>query len=409
MSVDNAGLAGNYTPVRVNYTNLFDLSVSGGAKAAMIPAASSGLSNVLVAAGGLITCLPQTNLVLVMPGNLTLSGGGAISVDGLGHALTNGPGAGMSLSSQGSGGGYGGAGGDSASGATGGITYGSATQPVNFGSGGGNGVATATGGSQGGGRIRLSIGGAMTVDGTLSANGYDGAQEDSGGGAGGSIWIAARSVSGTGLISASGGDGDFSGGGGGGGGRIALYSPANSFTGQFSVAGGSGANPGEAGTLYFENHFGTTLSGTITGTNGLPVAGVSVLLTGGYPPPVTDAAGHYSVGVAPVWTGSLTPSLAGKMFAPGLRSLNNVIDSITNLNFLMVDTIVPTLSSALAGTNFGLNWQGLLGVNYQPWWSSNLVSWLPYGGLLTGTNGSMSLLIPLDAAPRKFFRIEAEN
>jgi hypothetical protein len=103
----------------------------------------------------------------------------------------------------------------------------------------------------------------LQVDGGLIANGSDGLStaltRQSGGGSGGSIWIMARRMSGSGSISAIGGNGLSSTyvGGGGGGGRIAVYlidAPfytSGCFTGSYSVAGGSGYGAGGTnGTIY---------------------------------------------------------------------------------------------------------------------------------------------------------------
>ena len=73
-----------------------------------------------------------------------------------------------------------------------------------------------------------------------------------GGGAGGSIWVTAGSISGSGVISADGRDGSDEDSGGGGGGRIALYYESSSFSGPVSVAGGSGWENGEVGMVWAE-------------------------------------------------------------------------------------------------------------------------------------------------------------
>src|SRR5439155_3946470 len=70
------------------------------------------------------------------------------------------------------------------------------------------------------------------------------------GGSGGSLWLTAGTLSGSGVISANGGSGDYPQGGGGGGGRIAVYHGANYFSGSISVYGGPGAIYGGAGTIY---------------------------------------------------------------------------------------------------------------------------------------------------------------
>lgn len=246
--MDNQGIAGSSTPLNPTTGMQVDLFVSNGAM--MIPGNSlSNIVNLAILPGGLISTDPtKMNLTLATLGNLTVSAGAAISMDGRGFPIMTGPGNGGTLGDKGSGGGHGGSGGASASGATGGEINDSALFPQNPGSGGGAGLASISGGSEGGGAIRLSVGGTLMVDGSLSANGNAGLQDDSGGGAGGSIWVTAREVAGSGVISASGGDGDLYGGGGGGGGRIAIYSPSNRFNGLTGVSGGAGATPGEPGT-----------------------------------------------------------------------------------------------------------------------------------------------------------------
>lgn len=86
------------------------------------------------------------------------------------------------------------------------LTYGSASAPETHGSGG---YSTAGTGGAGGGVVRIVAAGAVTVCGSILANGKnsgDGAQYDSGG-AGGSIFISCRTFLGTnGLVRARGGD-----------------------------------------------------------------------------------------------------------------------------------------------------------------------------------------------------------
>ena len=168
-------------------------------------------------------------------------------VDGEGFAQGQGAGLGVSISSIGSGGGYGGMGGASSTGA-GGATYGSATQPSALGSGGGYGSGNLTGGSSGGGQLRLNVGGALTINGAVTAEGGAGLQPSSGGGSGGSVWIDAGALLGGGRVAADGGAASGNGGGGGGG-RIALFANYNDFYGTTSVAGGAGYATGGSGTV----------------------------------------------------------------------------------------------------------------------------------------------------------------
>ncbi len=201
-------------------------------------------ASILVRNVGMITHPAQgTNgLWINVAGDVEITQGSSISANARGYPAQTGPGAGYS----GRGGSHGGVGGYA-----GAPVHDSLTDPYDFGSGGGN---TGSTGGTGGGRIRLSIGGTLTVNGGLTA---DGAVTCSGGGAGGSIRVDAGAIAGGGRVSAVGSSCTSAIGthGGGGGGRIALYYDTWSFTGAVSAAGGPGTwslNPynGGAGTVY---------------------------------------------------------------------------------------------------------------------------------------------------------------
>ncbi len=247
MVVDNGGRNGTNTPIA--FLAPFDLTIKGGAVA--YPSGSSLLlSNLWISSSGTFTCLStQTNLDLSVLRNATIDAGGVMAVDGKGYPIASGLGAGLSSNSIGSGAGYGGDGGASSL-SLGGVTYGSAQQPVDRGSGGGRGWQATTGGAEGGGAIRVTVGGVLTVNGRLSAGGNAALQDDGGGGSGGSILLAAGALAGNGAIAADGGAGELYDGGGGGGGRIAIYTPVNVFAGLVSAAGGSGLSPGQNGSIY---------------------------------------------------------------------------------------------------------------------------------------------------------------
>ena len=111
----------------------------------------------------------------------------------------------------------------------------------------------------GGGRINITTSGALILNGDLSANGNN--AKARGGGSGGGIVCWASSIYGDGTISANGGDGAFSprGTGGGGGGRVSLwylsYDPQDPSLseGSVNVKGGDGVracNRGGSGTFY---------------------------------------------------------------------------------------------------------------------------------------------------------------
>jgi hypothetical protein len=109
------------------------------------------------------------------------------------------------------------------------------------------------------------------------------------------------------------------------------------------------------------------------------------------------------------WNGTVRPALGAFMFIPGSLSYTNISASVTNQNYLMVQTIAPRLGGGLSGTNFALTWLGMAGVSYQTAWSTNLINWQPIGPLLPGTNGPMQSLLPLNGLPTQFFRVQATD
>ena len=251
--IDNASLPGTNTPLSSSFslpTSPFNLTIGGGASVFALTQLPQ-LSNLVINASSVLTMSSSTtNVFLDVLRNATIAAGGAINVNGkgFGRGLGNSPGA--SVTVKGAGGGHGGAGGNSQSGGLGGTNYDSITQPVLRGSGGGAGANAYISGCEGGGAIRMTVGGTLLLSGDLSASGAPGIQDDSGGGAGGSVWISAGVLTGGGNILAKGGDGDLFGGGGGGGGRIAIYSPSNTFSGLMSVVGGIGYQNGQEGSVF---------------------------------------------------------------------------------------------------------------------------------------------------------------
>jgi hypothetical protein len=256
MLVDNGGLPGANTPLSA--PEAFNLSILG--HSLVNPTTPNLLlSGLLIDSGANLTHLPsQSNLDLIIFGSAVIGTNGSISVNGEGfNGANGGPGAGLMLggtSDSGSGAGYGGAGGASTSGALGGTTYGSATQPLDRGSRGGLFQASSyTNFCQGGGAVRLRVSQTLTVNGLVTANGNDALFNNAGGGSGGSIWLTARTFDGNGFITANGGAGEPIQGGGGGGGRIAINTRTNHFTGLAIAAGNYGANWGADGTVVITN------------------------------------------------------------------------------------------------------------------------------------------------------------
>lgn len=145
------------------------------------------------------------------------------------------------------GGGHGGTGGEDPGYGTHRDTYGSFTNPVALGSGGGD----TTRGSAGGGALMITASGTVTNHGTIAADGAPGIT--GGSGAGGSINITTPVLAGTGTIRARGGDTTDPNYCTGGGGRIAFHGVTDdTFSGSIDVDRGTGLQyRGRAGTIYF--------------------------------------------------------------------------------------------------------------------------------------------------------------
>ncbi|MDP4007895.1 MAG: S-layer homology domain-containing protein [Candidatus Peregrinibacteria bacterium] len=174
--------------------------------------------------------------------------------------------AGYTAGKKGSGGaGHGGAGGSGGHSVVndvgaGGTTYDTALNPVMYGSS--SGTYGYAAGAHGGGVVRLSVTGTLTINGTISANGGVGdiayGDNATGGGAGGSINITTGTIAGTGSIVAVGGAGanNLTGdGGGGGGGMIYLgyyNTDVDNLPGTLSASGNAtgGAKGGGADQTY---------------------------------------------------------------------------------------------------------------------------------------------------------------
>ncbi|MBI2440407.1 MAG: hypothetical protein HYV35_03450, partial [Lentisphaerae bacterium] len=204
----------------------------------------------------------MSNRVWIICSNLSIAAGASINADSKGYrgALnslgeTTGHGPGGSASSGGAS--YGGRG---AGGANAGPIYGDASAPTEPGSGGGRESGSVNGGA-GGGAIRIQASGAVTNNGTITANGGTAGGTYAGCGSGGGIYITCSTLSGTnGIIRASGGSQGNRGGAGGG--RIAVIYDTNAQVSipslLFQTAGGAGnlsyGGYGGVGSLYFPNN-----------------------------------------------------------------------------------------------------------------------------------------------------------
>lgn len=141
-------------------------------------------------------------------------------------------------------------------------TYGSYEAPTSIGSGSGE--------ASGGSGIKLVANSGTVnigVNGVINVNGENGSSNRSGGGSGGSVWIDAFNIQGSGSISAEGGDASYAYAGGGGGGYITLnYENQNTFSGTTSVIGHKGGSKGLITVEKKEPFFTEKFTGTILNT-----------------------------------------------------------------------------------------------------------------------------------------------
>ena len=189
-------------------------------------------------------------LLVEAGGDVTIGTGATVNLKGKGFASLQGPGGPSSNDCAA----HGGSGSYFATKANTIKCYGVISSPITIGSGGRN--------SGGGGAIKITCQGAITVNGTIDVTGADPGSYHSG--SGGSINITAASISGTGTLNANGGTGgNASYDIGGGGGRIAVKvtgagATVDAFTGTIKAklggkTGGSGYGDGSGGTIYLED------------------------------------------------------------------------------------------------------------------------------------------------------------
>ena len=115
------------------------------------------------------------------------------------------------------------------------VTYGSIRRPVDLGSGGNSGP--------GGGAVKLQVNGVLTLDGKIKAN-ATGTDYGGGSGSGGSIWIVASALTGSGSMSCTPGANSS-------GGRISVVQRTANDLSAFTGAGGTMS--WDNGTCYVEN------------------------------------------------------------------------------------------------------------------------------------------------------------
>lgn len=190
--------------------------------------------------------------------------------------------------------------------------------------------------------------------------------------------------------------------------------PAQTAVGNYTIQASSSISdllgqplsPAYAGTFTISL---PVIQGTVSDGNGNPLPGVLLQPSGGLSYTTTDTNGNYSLGFVPGSSFTVTPSLGAFIFLPASMSYSNVTATVVNQNYIGVTSLAPTL--AAAGTNSGLTlgWQGLPGVNYQVYASSNLINWLPWGAAIVGSNGPVQVTIATGGAAQQYFSVQASH
>ena len=232
------------TTLNLGYGGTFNL---GGVTQAPV----ANVSTITIQNNGVLTHWPNSTTALgeqhklnLTLSSMTISVGGTINVSSMGYSAANGPGAETCGTASGS---YGGFGSDFATPGCAGSPYGSYLTPTNIGSGGFS--------NSGGGAVILNVTGALTVNGSIQANGAVLNQS----GSGGSVYLTVGSLVGSGTISAQGGGGGGTVYDSGSGGRIAVIGSTASFVGTLSAASNSGVagRIGAAGTVFIKTPVNT--------------------------------------------------------------------------------------------------------------------------------------------------------
>jgi len=283
------GITGTSPSLTINTDNA-PVTIASGDATYPLGAGIFNFTDFTLASGDTLTVTGSKALVIrTNTGNVTIAGtlnasasaNGAAGPGGynggLGAAVGSGPGGGQHYSTygEGSGGGYGGAGGAATS-ITGGVAYGTSDLSVFYGGSGGGGCKATGGelyGGGGGGAVKIESSADIVVSGSIlaigfagghcvSSNGNTNAENGSGGGAGGAVYLSGNNVSVAGTVNASGGMGGNAvvrnSGGGGGGGRVYVRGASSvdvaGVITENGAAGGTpstyGGSPGAAGSYF---------------------------------------------------------------------------------------------------------------------------------------------------------------
>ena len=277
--------------------------------------------------------------------NLTIASGGVIDVSAQGYpANTSYPGATASTSLNG--GSHIGAGGVNSGNA--GATYGSIYFPSEFGAGGGDG-------GKGGGAIRLNITGTLQNDGAIRANGNAYETFNNIGGAGGSIWINAGTLAGSGTVEVNGGDTGSWGTGGGGAISITYANATGTILSNLFAKPGIRSSRGEfggAGSIYLKGPSSTFGSLTV---NNAGIAGQPTLL-----PSLGSGIAQTGSSGATLVTDAAIPTYFAGNWIEVIDSTNSTVKGLWRIATINAKTITLTPNgSETINVAAGDAWRGI--------------------------------------------------
>ncbi|MFN7138981.1 MAG: Ig-like domain-containing protein [Limisphaerales bacterium] len=150
-----------------------------------------------------------------------------------------------------------------------------------------------------------------------------------------------------------------------------------------------------------------TITGNVVDTDGAPsLEGITLQPSGGLPPVVTGESGAFTISVPPNWSGIISVSDGHRRFIPESRSYTNLVNNVGNQNFIRAYPNLLSVSTELTSTNVSFAIHGIQGVTYQPYYSTNLVDWLPYSAPVLGSNELIQLQLPMTNGPQTFFRYQ---
>ncbi len=149
-----------------------------------------------------------------------------------------------------------------------------------------------------------------------------------------------------------------------------------------------------------------TVLGKVTNHLGQPIVGVQVSTSPASSTVLTDANGNYSIKVPPADSVSVVPSKPGFAFDPPSRTYRDLGTSLAGQDFLGLP--LPAVTVTASGGSLLLKWEGVEGITYQPFYSTNLVNWEPWNGPLVCTNSGelMGVDMAIAGKPQVFFKLQ---